>query len=84
MRASVESFESGWSSVSIELSTGEIDSLIEALEQLKRDQDHFHYRSTFEGEPCVGDIEVSCSGDTEFKNLVLDPTPPTCPDRTGT
>ncbi len=71
MRAILNEFESGASGLSLELSTSEIDSLIEALLVLKRDPEwHFHYRSSFE-EPGIGDIEISNSGNEKYTYLEL-------------
>ena len=72
MLAKLDNFESGAASLSLELSTAEVDLLIDALKKLKSQPDsHFHFRSTFE-QPGVGDIEFSCSGDTEYDYLKLD------------
>ena len=72
MRAKLDSFESGASSLSLELSESEIDSLITALQKLRESPDwHFHYRSSFD-EAGVGDIELSCSGSSEHNYLKLE------------
>ena len=72
MLAKLDRFESGAASLSIELSDAEVDSLIEALKKLKAQPgSHFHYRSSFE-QPDIGDIEFSCSGDTEHEYLKLE------------
>ena len=72
MLARIEDFESGAASLSLELSSAEVDSLIEALKKLKAQPDsHFHFRSTFE-RTGIGDIEFSCSGQTEHDYLKLE------------
>ena len=73
MRAVLDKFESGSSSLSLELSKAEVESLIEALKRLRDNpSSHFHFRSSFE-EDGVGDIEFSCSGEKEYHYLKLEP-----------
>ena len=72
MRATLDSFDSGASSLALELSDSEIDSLIRALERLRREPEwHFHFRSSFE-EAGIGGIEFSGSGSAEHGYLKLE------------
>lgn len=72
MRAKLESSDSGASSLSLELSDAEVDSLIKALKMLKEQPSrHFHFRSSFD-QPGVGDIEFSSSGATQHDYLKLE------------
>lgn len=72
MRATLTDFDTGWFSLSLELSSREIEELIVRLEALKGGSGHFHFRSNFSGEGGLGDIEVSCSGNVEHDQLRLD------------
>jgi len=72
MKAELSDFRTGWYGLSLELSALEIDEFIRALKSIKGSSGHFHFRSSFEGEPGVGDIEVSCSGQAQSGNLVLE------------
>ena len=58
MNADLEDFETGWFGLSVGLKEHEIDELIGALEDLKKYKTHFHFRSDFEGNGGIGDIEV--------------------------
>ena len=72
MKANVEHFDSGACSLSLELSEAEIGALVIALKKLRsKDLGHFHYRSDF-SRPGVGDIEISCAGETCDEYLQLD------------
>lgn len=72
MRAKLDFFDSGAASLSLELSSEEVDSLIAALKKLKDEPaSHFHYRSTLD-QPGIGDIEISCSGKIEHEYLTLE------------
>ena len=72
MRARLDSFDSGASSLALELSGSEVESLIRALEKLRLEPDwHFHFRSSFE-EAGIGDIEFSSSGSAEHEYLKLE------------
>jgi hypothetical protein len=72
MKATLTDFGTGWFGLSLELSSPEIDELIERLEWLKRESGHFHFRSNFSGETGLGDIEVSCSGSIKHDHLRLE------------
>ena len=59
MNIQFEDFQTGWVGVSIGLKATEIDQLIEALRSLKIDSGrHFHFRSNYEGQGGVGDVEI--------------------------
>ena len=58
MNADLEDFKTGWFGLFIGLKSQEIEELIGALEDLKKYKSHFHFRSTFEGNGGIGDIEV--------------------------
>ena len=75
MKDELLDFKAGWHGLSLELSSNEVDQLIEALESIKSGSGHFHFRSSFSGEAGVGDIEISCSGRSQCRDLVLDQTP---------
>lgn len=79
MKAQLTDFGTGWHGLSLELSVSEVEKLIDALEALRSGSDHIHFRSDFTGDPGIGDIEVSCCGQAEHKDLVLDVTPPVPP-----
>ena len=72
MKVEIEKFESGWQSLSLGLTSNEIDELIAALQQLKIARDHFHYRSNFEGAPSIGDIEVYYQTEEQEADLTLE------------
>lgn len=80
MKAHLENYNTGWFGLSLELSSKEIDHLITHLSKLKNNLDHFHFRSDFEGDGGIGDIEISCSGKEESRDLILDGSPPIWPD----
>ncbi len=72
MLARLEKSESGAASLSLEFSAAEVGSLIEALKKLKlQPESHFHFRSTFK-QSGIGDIQFSCSGETEHGYLRLE------------
>jgi len=75
MKALLSDFKTGWFGLSLELSSREIDRLIRGLEELKDGTGQLHFSSLFDGEPGIGDVEVSCSGDSECGDLVLDLSP---------
>ena len=75
MKATLDKFDSGWCSLSLEMTPDEIDVLIASLAQLKTNSGHFHIRSDFSGQPSIGDIEISCYSGPISKDLFLDPTP---------
>ncbi len=81
MKAKLTDFKTGWHGLSLELSTNEIDQLIKALGSIKSGSGHFHFRSSFSGETGLGDIEFSCSGQSQCDDMVLDQTPEKSPDR---
>ena len=80
MKAELSDFKTGWHGLSLELSINEIDQLIKALGSIKNGSGHFHFRSSFRGEAGLGDIEISCSGQSQCHDLVLDQTPEVSPD----
>ena len=70
MKVEREDFESGWSDVSIGLSKGEIDEFIDLLERLQKDEiGHFHFRSEFNDDSRISDIEFSKKGIEEKDNM---------------
>jgi hypothetical protein len=72
MDCNIEKFESGWIGASLELSTKEIEKLIERLEYLKNNpESHFHLHSDYEGAPGIGDIEFSHTPDCRKNNMQI-------------
>jgi len=72
MDCHTERFESGWIGASLELSTKEIEKLIEHLEYLKNSpESHFHLTSNYEGSPGVGDIEFSHTPECQKNNMQI-------------
>ncbi len=82
MKAKLSDFKTGWQGLSQELSTREIDQLILALGSIRNGSGHFHFRSSFRGEAGIGDIEISCSGQSQCHDLELEleQTPEVSPD----
>ncbi len=72
MKVEIQKFESGWQSLMLGLTTNEIDELISELQHLKVSQEHFHYRSSFEGAPSIADIQVYYQTEQLEPDLVLD------------
>lgn len=82
MISDLEDFKTGWFGVSFGLKLIEIDALIEALNSMKADPDyHFHFRSGWEGEGGIGDVEIYLADDTEKDDLQIDTSPAIYPTR---
>jgi len=79
MRIDIETFESGWHSLTWGMSTSEAKHLIANLRILiDHPAGHFHLSSDWEGAPGVGDIEVFIddshgAGPMKITSLAIDP-----------
>jgi hypothetical protein len=72
MYAELESWPSGWYGLRLSLRPAEIERLISLLQTLQEDpEQHFHISSKYEGEPSLGDIEISVAGPSEPANMWL-------------
>lgn len=60
MKIELKKFESGWVGLSLAVTRGDIDLLIQRLSALKSgDIGHFHLRTNnFDGDPSVADVEI--------------------------
>ncbi|MBI1423861.1 MAG: hypothetical protein GC149_10385 [Gammaproteobacteria bacterium] len=72
MQADLEDFKTGWYGLTLGLKSEEIDKLIAALNHLKTSKDHFHFRSEFEGDGGVGDIEFYYQTQDLGSNLAIE------------
>ena len=72
MLAELEDFKTGWYGLSLGIKSGEIDKLISALQTLKTNKNHFHFRSEFEGNGGVGDIEFFFQTEDQKSNLEIE------------
>ncbi len=61
MKVTLESFDSGWSAITVEMTPRDIDLLIERLQALRGKQiGHFHWRrDDFSRDQGVADVEFS-------------------------
>jgi hypothetical protein len=72
MYAELESWSSGWYGLRLSLRSAEIERLISLLGTLQKDtEQHFHISPKYEGEPSLGDIEISVAGPSEPDNMWL-------------
>jgi hypothetical protein len=72
MNADLEDFKTGWYGLTIGLKAQEIDELIRTLEELKKYKSHFHFRSDYEGDGGIGDIEVYFEKEGTTNSLSLE------------
>ena len=72
MQAEIEKYKSGWYGLTLGLKTNEIEQLITALQNLKENKNHFHFRSEFGGEDGVGDIEFYYQAEEQKSNLEIE------------
>jgi len=75
MKADIEDFKTGWYGVTLGVNSEDIDDLISALKQLKESRSHFHFRSNYEGNGGIGDIEIYLQPSEDPSNLELDVSP---------
>ena len=71
MYGALENREADYVSVTLALRVAEVDTLIEALQQLQGGEvDHFHLRcNDFSAPHGIGDIEVSLAGPSDVHNM---------------
>ncbi|MEM7279924.1 MAG: hypothetical protein AAF385_17610 [Pseudomonadota bacterium] len=74
MKSNIEDFNTGWYGISLGLTESEIDDFIAVLQELKSEKTHFHYRSDYEGNGGIGDIEVYVREYEEPANMELEPS----------
>ena len=79
MKGSIENYRTGWAGVAIGIKNSEIDSLIACLEDLRITRSHFHFRSSFEGESGIADVELFLLDEDVNDNLTLDASQPHFP-----
>lgn len=72
MKADLNDFETGWYGISLGLRETEIDELIVALQGMKQERTHFHFRSEFEGAGGIGDIELYFMPEDQPNNMELE------------
>ena len=72
MHAKLEDFHTGWYGLTLGLKREEIDKLIAALIHLKKEKDHFHFRSDFEQDGGVADIEFYFLPEDKNSNLEIE------------
>jgi hypothetical protein len=73
MHVDIERFGTGWLGLGVGLSPSEIDALVDRLIAIRDDPSkHFHFRSEFEGDPGVGDIEFYVKDSATSDNMVLE------------
>ena len=73
MKVDVEDLEKKLIDVFIGLRKSELDSLINALENLKAGKDHFHFRSIGDTKKGIYDIEFYClEEDDAADNMKID------------
>lgn len=72
MHGEIENWNNGWYGISLGLSPGEIDRLIELLRMLRVDPtQHFHISSDYKGTGGIGDIEMYVAGTAGTGHLRL-------------
>ncbi|QJT09155.1 hypothetical protein [Oceanidesulfovibrio marinus] len=79
MRAEIEDFGTGWYEISIGINKEEIQSLINYLNELQKDDtQHFHLSSDLSGDGVVCDIEIYVNEEGEdnlsLSGLAIKPT----------
>jgi hypothetical protein len=72
MKADLDDFRTGWYGAFLGLKSTEIDKLIHALQELKRYKTHFHFRSNYEGNGGIGDIEIYYQEDDQPNNMEIE------------
>lgn len=72
MQADLEDFKTGWYGLTLGVKHDDIDQLIAALQHLKTSKNHFHFRSDFQGNGGIGDIEFYYQTDDNNDNLVIE------------
>lgn len=72
MKADLEDFGTGWCGIHVGLKSNEIDQLIAALHELKKEKTHFHFRSSFEGDSGIGDVEIYFQPDDQPSNMEIE------------
>ncbi len=72
MQSEIEDFKTGWYGISLGVKSDEIDQLIAALQKMKKEKTHFHFRSDFEGTGGIGDIELYYQANDQGSNLTID------------
>jgi hypothetical protein len=71
MRVEIEDFKTGWYGIALGIRADEIDVLIERLKLIKKEQQHFHIASDYEGEGGIGDIEIYLLQEDERNNMAI-------------
>jgi len=74
MQANLEDFKTGWYGITLGIKPIEIDQLIAALQELKKEKTHFHFRSDFDGLGGIGDIEFYFQTEDQKSNLNIEST----------
>lgn len=72
LKAELEEFATGWHGLYLGLNASEIDALICALKNLKREETHFHYRSAFEGVGGIADVTFYFRQEEQEPNMELE------------
>lgn len=72
MQSDIEDFKTGWYGISLGVKSEEIDQFISALQELKKEKTHFHFRSEFKGQGGIGDIEIYYQTDDQSSNLTIE------------
>lgn len=80
MKGEIEDFGTGWFGLRLGIKESEIDQLIAALTDLRSSRSHFHIRSSFEGKPGIGDIELYWTTEEGHQNLEVDSSAPVDPN----
>lgn len=81
MKVDIDDDNSKLIDIFIGLKRSELDTLISALQKLKRGQDHFHFRSIGEIESGVSDVEIYCIEEDSKDNMRIDDSPIIEPNR---
>jgi hypothetical protein len=84
MHIKIEDFKTGWFGLELGIKNSEIDSLIDALNMLKQNDNHFHLRSDFAGTGGVGNVEFYIQNNDEQNNIELDVTSAIYPENKNT
>lgn len=81
MRTKLSDWKNGWYGITLEVTSSEVDRLIELLKRIQADpEQHFHLSSEYKDEGGVGDIEISLQAHDSPSNMILFGTAMGAPD----
>jgi hypothetical protein len=72
MNITIEDFRTGWFGLGIGITDADIEQLIKRLQWLRESRSHFHFRSGFQGEGGVADVEVFWTDEIKPQNMTIE------------